>query len=160
MRDGEVVDERRLLSEQGVGDDAEGVFEENDGSQLGGVDERRRVQARSAAEASGRVRACWRPRVSRGLDGRSFVVRESLGAAAGAHGSDVLAIAGPVDVDEDGVHGEPVEDGGGDGIVAEVAAPFSQINSGCDGGGEFAMPAIDEMKRVCAAVGSSSRCRT
>ncbi len=33
--DGEVVDERRVLSEQGVGNDAEGVFEENDGSQLG-----------------------------------------------------------------------------------------------------------------------------
>jgi hypothetical protein len=121
VRDGEVVDERRVLSEQGVGDDAEGVFEENDGSQLGG---RRRGQGRSAAEASERVRACWRARVSRGLDGRSFVVRESLGAAAGAHGSDVLAIAGPVDVDEDGVHGEPVEDGGGDGVVAEVATHF------------------------------------
>ena len=34
---------------------------------------------------------------------------------------EVLAVAGAVDVEADGVHGEPVEDGHGDGGVAEAA---------------------------------------
>jgi hypothetical protein len=39
MRDGEVVDERGVLGEQGVGEDAEGMLEEKDSSQLGSADE-------------------------------------------------------------------------------------------------------------------------
>src|SRR5262252_841936 len=46
-----------------------------------------------------------------------------LGAAAGgALVGDVLAKARTVDVDPERVHGEPVEDGGGERGVAEVAA--------------------------------------
>lgn len=38
---------------------------------------------------------------------------------------EVLAVARAVDVEADGGHGEPVEDGGGDGGVAEVLAPLA-----------------------------------
>ena len=58
----------------------------------------------------------------------------------------MLAVAGAVDVDADGVHGETVEDGGGDGGVAEVASPFAKIDIGGNGGRELAMPAVDEVE--------------
>src|SRR5260221_4534110 len=41
------------------------------------------------------------------------------GALAGTLGGNVLSVAGPVDVDEDGVHGEAVEDRRGERGVAE-----------------------------------------
>jgi hypothetical protein len=46
-------------------------------------------------------------------------------AAGGALVSDVLAIARAIDVDPERVHGEPVEDGGGAGSIAEVAPPVA-----------------------------------
>src|SRR5271170_1373568 len=54
---------------------------------------------------------------------------------------DVLAVAGAVDVDADGMHGEAVEDAGGDGGVTEVAPPFTQVDIGSDGGGKLSVPA-------------------
>ncbi len=44
------------------------------------------------------------------------------------------------------MHGEAVEDAGGHGVVAEVAPPLPQIDIGRDGGGELAVPAIDEIE--------------
>ena len=38
----------------------------------------------------------------------------------------MLAVARAIDVDADGVHGEAVEDGGGDDGVAEIAAPVAE----------------------------------
>ena len=58
----------------------------------------------------------------------------------------MLAIARSVDVDADGVHGEPIENGSGDGRVAEVAPPLTQIDIGSDRRREFAVPAIDEVE--------------
>jgi hypothetical protein len=48
--------------------------------------------------------------------------RRALGAAL----RDVLPEARAGDVDADGVHGETVEDRGGQGGVAEVAAPLAE----------------------------------
>jgi hypothetical protein len=62
----------------------------------------------------------------------------------------VLAIARSVDVDADGVHGETVEDSGGDSCVAEVAPPFAKIDIGRDRCRELAVPAVDEVEKgVC-----------
>lgn len=42
----------------------------------------------------------------------------------------MLAVAGAVDVEADGVHDEAVEDGSGDGCVAQVAPPVGEIVAG------------------------------
>ena len=78
----------------------------------------------------------------------SLVGRLGLGGGVlvGAQVGDVLAVAGAVDVDADGVHGEPVEDGDGDGGVAEVAPPVAESDVGGDGGGDAAVPAVDEVE--------------
>lgn len=67
-------------------------------------------------------------------------------ALLGAVPGDLLAIAGAVDVDADGSHGEAVEDGGGDGSVAEVAAPGAQLDVGGDGRRSVGVPAVDEVE--------------
>src|ERR1700683_2556778 len=48
------------------------------------------------------------------------------GALSCALGGDVLSVAGPVDLDADGVHREAVEDGRGEGGVAEKASPVAE----------------------------------
>lgn len=45
------------------------------------------------------------------------------GGGFGAQVGEVLAVAGAADVEADGGHGEAIEDGGGDGGVAEILAP-------------------------------------
>jgi len=40
-----------------------------------------------------------------------------MGGRGGAEAGEVLAVAGAVDVEADGGHGEAIEDGGGDGAV-------------------------------------------
>jgi hypothetical protein len=63
---------------------------------------------------------------------------------------DVLAVARPVDVDADGMHGETVEDGGGKCSVAEVAAPLAERDVRGDGGRDLAVAAVDEVvEGVC-----------
>ena len=57
----------------------------------------------------------------------------------------MLAEARAVDVDVDGVHREPIEDGGGEGGVAEVLAPVAERDVGGDRGGDVAVPTIDEV---------------
>lgn len=58
---------------------------------------------------------------------------------------DVLPVAGPVDVDADGVHGEAVEYGGGEGGVTEVTSPVAEGDVGCDGGGHVAVATVDDV---------------
>ena len=57
----------------------------------------------------------------------------------------MLAPAGAVDVDADGVHREAVEDGAGEGGVAEVAAPVAERDVGGDRGRDAFVPAIEEV---------------
>lgn len=64
---------------------------------------------------------------------------------AGADAGEVLAIAGAVDVEADGGHGEVVEDGGGDGGVTEVLALRAEFDVRADRGGPELMPAIDQV---------------
>lgn len=71
-----------------------------------------------------------------------------LGALLG----DVLSVARSGDVDADGVHDDAIEDGGGDDGVAEVLAPFAQLDIGGDGDGGVGVSAIDE---VVQGVGGS-----
>ena len=127
----EVVDERRVLGQEGVGHDVEGVLEQDDGGELRGEDEVR--HAGRSRSRLGTARASWRRRVGGGR-------------LAGALGGDVLAIARSVDVDANGMHGEPIENGGGDGRIAEVTPPVTQIDIGSNGRREFAVPAIDEVE--------------
>src|ERR1019366_7568526 len=68
------------------------------------------------------------------------------GRLAGALRGNVLAVARSIDVDADGVHGQPIENGGGDGGVAEGAAPLTQVDIGSDRNREPAVPAIDEVE--------------
>jgi hypothetical protein len=64
----------------------------------------------------------------------------------------VLAIARTIDVDADRVHGESVEDRGGEGGVAEEAAPVAEPDVRGDGGGDAGVPAIDEVvESVCSS---------
>ncbi len=87
--DGEVVDEGQVLGEQGVDDDAEGVLEQNDGGELGSVDE---VEDGRRRERCGGRLSSSRGGASRRLGGLGVVGRRGLGIT---RGSDVLAIAGP-----------------------------------------------------------------
>jgi len=64
------------------------------------------------------------------------VVRDLGAPAGGAVTCDFLAIAGAVDVDADGVHGDAVEDGDGEGGIAEIAAPGGELDVGGEGGGD------------------------
>jgi len=57
----------------------------------------------------------------------------------------VLAVARAVDIDADRVHGEAVEDRGGEGSVAEEAAPVAERDVRGDGGGDAGVPPIDEV---------------
>ena len=68
------------------------------------------------------------------------------GSGLGALLGHVLAVAGPVDVDAQSVHGQAVEDGHGNGGVAEVTPPVAEGDIGGDGGGEPAMAAVDEIE--------------
>jgi len=67
------------------------------------------------------------------------------GRLAGAQAGKVLAVAGAVDVEADGGHGEAVEDGGGDGGVTEVLSPGAELEVGGDGGGAELVPAINQI---------------
>ena len=64
----------------------------------------------------------------------------------GAFLGEVLAVAGAVDVDSAGVHGEAVEDGGGDGGIAKVLAPGAQLDIGGNGGGGLEVTAVQEIE--------------
>jgi len=79
----------------------------------------------------------------RGL--RCLGVGRLRGGLAGAQAGEVLTVAGAVDVEADGGHGEAVEDGGGDGGVTEVLAPGAELDVGGDGGGAELMSAIDQI---------------
>jgi hypothetical protein len=68
------------------------------------------------------------------------------GLLLGAQVGDVLPVAGPVDVDAQGVHRQPIEDGHGDGGVAEVAPPVAQGDVGRHGGGDAAVPSVDQVE--------------
>lgn len=57
----------------------------------------------------------------------------------------MLAVARTVDVDADRVHGEAVEDRGGEGSVAEKAAPVAERDVRGDSGGHARVPPIDEV---------------
>jgi hypothetical protein len=57
----------------------------------------------------------------------------------------VLAPAGSADVDADGVHREAVEDRGGQGGVAEVAAPIAERDVGGHRGRHVTVATIDEI---------------
>ena len=63
----------------------------------------------------------------------------------GAGLCDVLSVAGPVDVDANGVHRETVEDRGGEGGIAEKASPVAESDVGGDRGGDLAVTAVDEV---------------
>ena len=66
-------------------------------------------------------------------------------ALGGAGLGDVLAPTRAGDVDADGVHGEAVEDRGGEGHVAEVAAPVAERDVRGDRGGDVGVPPIEEV---------------
>lgn len=82
-----------------------------------------------------------------GCDGglRGFEVGGLDGGLTGAEAGEVLAVAGAVDVEADGGHGEAIEDGGGDGGVAEVLAPRAEFDVRGDRGRPELMPAIDQV---------------
>ncbi len=65
--------------------------------------------------------------------------------ALGEGRAGVLAVAGAVDVDPDGLHSEPVEDSGSHGCIAEVAAPIAELDVGGDSGTAVAVPLVDEV---------------
>src|SRR5262245_63528740 len=70
----------------------------------------------------------------------------ALGAAAsGALVGDVLTIARAIDVDPQRVHGEAVEDGGGEGGIAEVTPPVAERDIGAHGGRGATVPTIDQI---------------
>jgi len=71
--------------------------------------------------------------------------RAGGGALACALSGDMLSVAGPVDVDANGVHGEAVEDGGGERGVAQEAPPVAERDIRSDRRGDLAMPTIDEV---------------
>jgi hypothetical protein len=73
---------------------------------------------------------------------------ERRSAVGGPALGDVLAVARAVDVDVDRVHGEAVEDRGGEGSVAEEAAPVAERDVRGDGGGDAGVPPIDEVVEV------------
>jgi len=58
----------------------------------------------------------------------------------------VLAVAGAVDVETDGIHGGAVEDGRGQGGIAEVAAPGGELDVGAEGGGGVAVTPVDQVE--------------
>jgi len=58
---------------------------------------------------------------------------------------NVLAVARAIDVDPERVHGEPVEDGGGERGVAEVLAPVAELDVGRHRGRGATVPAIDQV---------------
>ena len=78
-------------------------------------------------------------RVAAGRPGRTRVVGELCGLGvgrlgerlAGAQAGEVLAVAGPVDIEADDGHGEAIEDGG----VTEVLPSGVELDVGGDGGG-------------------------
>jgi len=86
--------------------------------------------------------------------GRAGVVGRSSGGLGGRLGSGLLALVGEVlavaraaDVEAEGAHGEAVEDGHGEGGVAEVAAPVGERDVGADGGAGAAVPGVDEAEQ-------------
>lgn len=88
-------------------------------------------------------------RVGLGVVAR-LVVREGHATLLGALPREVLAIAGAVDVEADGTHGEAIQDGDGQGGIAQVAPPGAQLDVGGKGGGGAPVPAVDEVEEgVC-----------
>src|SRR3990172_7622707 len=55
-----------------------------------------------------------------------------------------MPVAGAVDVGARGGGGEPVEDRGGEGGVAEVLAPGRQLDVGSEGGRDVQVPPVEE----------------
>lgn len=70
---------------------------------------------------------------------------ERSSAVGGPALGDVLAVARAVDVDADRVHGEAVEDRGGEGSIAEEAAPVAERDVRGDGGGDACVSPVDEV---------------
>ena len=68
-----------------------------------------------------------------------------LGLLASTSLRDVLSITRSININANGVHGEAVEDGGGEGGVAEIAAPVAEHDVRRDGGGDLAVPTVDEV---------------
>lgn len=79
------------------------------------------------------------------LLGFGGVVGELRPSSTGPVASDLLTVAGPVDVETDGVHGDSVEDGDGESGVAEVLGPGAELDVGAEGGGGLAVPPVDEV---------------
>jgi len=59
----------------------------------------------------------------------------------------MLAIARAVDVQPNAVHGKPIEDGAGDGSVAEVLSPVAELDVGGDSGRGAAVSTVDEVEQ-------------
>lgn len=66
---------------------------------------------------------------------------------SGTFSSDVLSIAGAVDVDTDGVHGQSVEDGGREGGVAEVFPPTTELDIGAQNGRDLQVAAVEQVEQ-------------
>jgi len=113
-------------------------------------------EGKATLDAADAVGAGWRPVrwPSVGVGGH-LSLRRRRGAAPArgswrsdprrARGGDVLAIAGTIDVDPEGVRGEPVEDGGGERGIAEVPAPVAERDVGRHGGRGATVAAIDQV---------------
>jgi len=71
--------------------------------------------------------------------------------AFGKCSAGALAIAWSINVDPDGLHGEPVENGGSDGCVAEIPAPLAELDVRGYGSAAVAVTLVDE---VVESVGS------
>src|SRR3990172_8781115 len=78
--------------------------------------------------------------------GIGAVVGERSAALLGALLGDVLAVAGAVDVEADGVHGGAVEDGDGERGIAEVAAPGGELDVGGEGGRGVSVALVDQVE--------------
>jgi len=88
--------------------------------------------------------ARWR--LPGGLRGGGGALSTRGGGGLGSLLGDVLAVAGSVDVNAQGVPGEAVEDGHGDGGVAEVTAPDAEGDVGGNDGRGAAVAQVDEIE--------------
>ena len=59
----------------------------------------------------------------------------------------MLSIAGAVDVDTDGVHGQSVEDGGREGGVTEVFPPTTELDIGAQNGVGLLVSAVEQVEQ-------------
>ena len=84
--------------------------------------------------------------------GVGIVIGELGAALFGAVACDLLAVARAVDIETDGVHVDTVEDGDGEGGIAEVLAPGAELDIGGEGGRGSAVAAVDQIEEgVCGS---------